>query len=77
MSPAIDIASIASKPAEVETDGLKIKSHSLADLIAANQEAAAETAVDGTNENGGPLSAWGCLRPARALPMWTERRAGV
>jgi len=56
----------ATRPAEAAGDAGSAKQHKLPELIQALDRKAGVDAVAGTNSNGGPKSAWGLLRPARA-----------
>lgn len=61
-----DLATIAQAPAEAAADGQSAKAHPLGDVIKVADRQAAASAATGTNAAGGPRSAWGMLRPARA-----------
>ncbi len=61
------ITDAAQEPAEAAGDGHSVKSRTIDEMIAADQYAKAQTAVTGTNDQGGPKSPWGCLRPARVV----------
>jgi len=62
------IEDAAQDPAAASEDGRSATSRPLADLIAADKYLKSAGALDGTNQNGGPRSGWGCLRMARAVP---------
>jgi hypothetical protein len=63
-----DIAEAAKNPQSVTTDGTSASAHSIPDQIAAAQFAASQAALTGSSPNGGPKSAWHCLRIARSRP---------
>lgn len=58
------IEELAQKPKQASTDAGSATAHDLADVVKVADRKAAE--LDGPNENGGPKSAWHCLRLARA-----------
>lgn len=58
----------AAAPAEVTGDGGTVKEHPLPDQIKVLDRQAGIDAVTGTNNQGGPKSPWGSLRPARVVP---------
>lgn len=60
------IAEAATKPASASQDGRSAAAVSIPDQITAAKFAAAESALEGTNDNGGPVSGWSKLRTARA-----------
>lgn len=60
------LESAATGPAEAAGDGGSMKAHPIPDLIQALDRKAAVDAMAGSNDQGGPKSAWGALRPARA-----------
>ena len=62
------IEEAAQDPQSASKDGITATSHPLPDLIAADKYLAGKTAVEGTNDNGGPKSGFGALRPARFIP---------
>lgn len=62
------IAEAATNPASASVDGKSAAAVSIPDQITADKYAKAATALDGTNDNGGPKSAWGATRPARVNP---------
>ena len=61
-----EIEIVAAEPQTVSTDGQTASSHSLKDLIAADQYLKGITASDPAV--GGTKSAWGKVRMARAVP---------
>lgn len=61
-----EIEALRDSPESVSTDAGSFTERPADDFIALDQYAAGTDAVDGTGENGGPKSAWHCLRPARA-----------
>lgn len=65
---ADDIATAATKPQSASVDGQSASAHPLNQQIEASQYQAAETALDGDNDNGGGKSGWGnrITRKARA-----------
>lgn len=65
---ADDIAAAAQQPASASVDGRSAAAVPIPDQIAAAKFQAVADALDGTNDNGGPKSGWGKLRPARARP---------
>ncbi len=58
---------VASEPASAASDGQSASSHSIPDLLKLESVRSGQAALDGTNANGGPRSAWSKLRPARAI----------
>lgn len=62
------IAEAAQKPASASQDGRAAAAHPIPDQIEADKYQKAQTALTGTNPNGGPRSGWGGLRAARAIP---------
>jgi hypothetical protein len=62
------IAEAATQPASASVDGRSAAAVSIGDQIKAHQYAAAQTALEGTNESGGPVSGWGKLRTAKVKP---------
>lgn len=62
------IAEAAQQPAEATGDGGSMKARTIDEMIKADQYAKANAALDGTNDNGGPVSAWSMTRPARVIP---------
>lgn len=62
------LAEMAANPSSTVTDGLTVASHPIPDVIELRQHAATQDALAGTNQNGGPVSGWGCLGIARAKP---------
>lgn len=65
---ADSIAEAAANPQSASVDGQQASAHPIPDQIEAAKFAASNTALDGTNDNGGPRSAWGRLRTARVNP---------
>lgn len=63
-----DIAAAAVDPQSASVDGRQAAAHSIPDQIAAHKYAAEQAALDATNANGGPRSAWAMLRPGRFRP---------
>ena len=63
-----DLAQSALEPESASVDGQSAKSHPLPDQIAARRYLAGGSALDGTSADGGPRSAFGCLRPAKVVP---------
>ena len=63
---AAELEALATKPQSVTSDAGSTTARSAEDVLALNAAAAGAETVDGTNVNGGPLSAWHGLRPARA-----------
>lgn len=61
-----EIAELRDAPLQISGDAGSLTERSASDFIKLDQYAAAAEAVDATNDNGGPRSAWHCLRPARA-----------
>lgn len=63
---------------QIEADAAKLSAASnemgsftkrpLTELIEADKHLKGETALTGTNQNGGPKSGWACARIARAVP---------
>ena len=62
------IAEAATQPASASVDGQTAAAVSISDQIKALQFAKGATALEGTNENGGPKSGWNKLRTAKAVP---------
>jgi hypothetical protein len=62
---AADIETAATSPAAASGDAGSVTAVSLPDLIAADKHLAAKAALEGTNDNGGPRSAWHCVRMAK------------
>ena len=62
------IAEAASQPASATVDGQTAAAHPIPDQIAADQYAKAQAAAAGTNNRGGPPSAWGMTRTAYGVP---------
>lgn len=60
------IAEAATQPASGSIDGRSAAAVPIPDQIKADQYAKSATALDGTNDNGGPVSGWAKLRTARA-----------
>jgi hypothetical protein len=58
------IEDAANAPAQVSTSAGSATAVSIPDLIAADNHLAAKEALDGTSEEGGPVSLWSKLRPA-------------
>lgn len=65
------ISTTAAEPAEVESDGQRIKAQSLADIIAADKYLKGQAAL------AGGKSAWGATRPARLVPPGTGLNDGI
>lgn len=63
---ADSIAEAATQPASASVDGQSAAAVSISDQIAALKFKESVAAAAGTNDNGGPKSGWGMLRPARA-----------
>lgn len=61
-----ELEELASKPQSASVDGRAANARSADDVLKLLDRAAAEDALTGTNENGGPKSPWRCLRMARA-----------
>ncbi len=61
------ITDAAQEPAEAAGDGHSVKSRTIDEMIKADQYAKAQSAVSGSNDQGGKKSPWGCLRPARVV----------
>ena len=59
---------LATAPAASTTDAGSVTERPIVDLIKADQYLAGKTAVEGTNDQGGPRSLWSKLRPAQAIP---------
>lgn len=59
---------MVNEPAAFSSDGQSANNQPIPDMIELHQHAAAIGALAGTNQNGGPLSGWGCLRIARVKP---------
>lgn len=59
---------LAAEPQSTSVDGQSVTNRSADDVLKLRNAAAAEAAVAGTNANGGPVSMWSRLRPARAVP---------
>jgi hypothetical protein len=62
---AAELDELAAAPLEISGDTGSLTERSADDVLKLNAAAAAVEAVDATNVNGGPRSAWHCLRPAR------------
>ena len=62
------IAQAATEPQMVSVDGQSVTGRSIADLELARRAVSARQSLSGTNSNGGPVSGWACLRPARVQP---------
>lgn len=60
-----ELEALATSPAEASGDTGSRKARSADDVEKLLALAAGVDAVDATNVNGGPRSAWHCLRPAR------------
>jgi hypothetical protein len=60
-----EIEALRDSPQEMSGDTGTVRERSADDFIKLDQYASAAEAVDATNVNGGPRSAWHCLRPAR------------
>jgi hypothetical protein len=58
------IEDAANGVAAASTDAGSATAVPIPDLIAADNHLAGKTALEGTNENGGPVSLWSKLRPA-------------
>lgn len=58
----------AALPSVHATDGQQTTARSLGELIEADKYLKGQSALEGTNANGGPVSGWGGLRTARAIP---------
>ncbi len=68
MPDAVDadtIAEAAAGPSSASVDGQSASAHSITDQIKAQQNKAAADALEGANQNGGPVSGWTKLRTAR------------
>lgn len=63
---AEELEALARSPAAASGDTGSRTARSADDILKLTDRAAAVDAIDGTNDNGGPKSAWRCLRPARA-----------
>ena len=62
---AEQLAALALKPQAVSGDAGSVTARSADDVLTLADRAAAEEALTGNNDNGGPKSAWRCLRIAR------------
>lgn len=62
------LSEMADEPSAMTSDGVTRNNQPIPDVIELHQHAAAADALAGTNQNGGPVSGWGCLRIARAKP---------
>ena len=62
------LAEMADEPSAFSSDGQSANNQPIPDVIQLHQHAAAQDALGGTNQNGGPVSGWGGLRIARAKP---------
>ena len=62
------IAELATNPATVTAGDRTIVEVKIPDAIQAHEFAANQEAVEGTNPQGGPRSAWASLRPAKFIP---------
>jgi hypothetical protein len=62
------IAEIAANPKGLAVGGESVTEHTLPELIAADKHLAEKAAAAATGPTGAPASAWGLLRPARAVP---------
>lgn len=62
------IEELAQKPASAKNDFGEVAARPISEMIEADQHVAASDALAGTNQNGGPVSGWGCLRIARGKP---------
>lgn len=58
---------VAAEPASASNDGQSATAHSIPDLLKLESVRSGQAALEGTNANGGPRSAWTKLRPARAI----------
>jgi hypothetical protein len=65
---ADDLETLATQPASASGDAGSVTSRPAEDVIRLAGAAAGQTAVAGTNAQGGPRSLWNRLRPARILP---------
>lgn len=63
---AEDVAIAANSPASASADGRSATAVTIDAKIKALDKAAVTEALEGTNENGGPVSMWGKCRAARA-----------
>ena len=61
-----ELEALAATPANATVDGRSASSRSADDVLKLLDRAKAEEAAEGTNDNGGPISPWRCLRMARA-----------
>lgn len=61
-----ELEALAATPASAAVDGRSATSRPADDVLKLLDRAAAEGALTGSNENGGPKSPWRCLRMARA-----------
>lgn len=68
------IESEAALPLRSESDGQSAQARSLKDLIEADKYLKGLAAVEGENATGGPRSAWGRVRMARAVPPGADPR---
>lgn len=64
---ATSIAEAAAAPAKAAVDGQSAEAVPIPDQIKADVYAKSATAAAGANANGGAISGWGGLRPARAI----------
>lgn len=62
------IEEMAQKPVSAKNDFGEVQARPIGEMVEAEQHVATSEALSGTNQNGGPVSGWGCLRIARAKP---------
>ena len=65
---AEQLAALALKPQAASGDAGSVTARSADDVLTLADRAEAMTALTGTNENGGPKSAWRLTRPAKFRP---------
>lgn len=63
---ATELEALRDQPQAASTDAGSATARSADDVLKLDDRATANDAVDGANVNGGPKSAFHCLRPARA-----------
>lgn len=63
---AEELEALATNPQSMSGDAGSLTERSAEDILKLSDRAAATDALTGTNDNGGPKSAWRCVRMARA-----------